>query len=419
MGAVIPRRLALGVGGLTLAASSIFVTGCGTDPAPTSVVCTDFRVGADLSGATFGVTGDLQRSYSAFAQAAGDLAAVANAMLRDVGSSCRGLAIELGADPNTPRVAGKSEPDAVRVWCAIASERFDLVRPQLTKAHFGLRVVTPKCTIDTAFQSACEAQCKADESCTESAATERCPASAREGICPGTCTGSCTGSETAPATCEGACTGTCYGTCGTGEHALDCSEGCQCDKTCTGSCSADCSMPSGGACNAACSGSCSEPMMAEACSAPLATPTCNGDVDCQKSCSASGAARANCGTGSFAVLIDASAAGNPELARIVSALERHLPPIFLASRGRANVLADGASDLLDSAGRILNRSDEIGAMGAACGMLIGQTGSEARKNLNAALAGSRTLASAVTGEASSPKSKSESDEETEKNAESL
>ena len=31
--------------------------GCGTDPQPTSVVCTDFRAGADLSNSTFGVTG--------------------------------------------------------------------------------------------------------------------------------------------------------------------------------------------------------------------------------------------------------------------------------------------------------------------------------------------------------------------------
>jgi len=343
-------------------ASCVVLGGCGTNPEPTSAVCTDFRAGADLSNATFGVTGELRRSYGAFAQAAGDLSAVANQMLRDVGAACEGLALELGADPADPRVHGQHETDALRAWCKIAAERFASVRPLLEKAHFKVQVVTPLCTTDTTFQLACEQRCSGSGACTESPPEERCPVEAREGICPGVCTGTCTGSESATATCEGACTG------------------------------------SGGHCDAICSGSCSEKMMAQTCTKPLAPPTCAGDVDCQKSCGASAAARASCPSGSLSVAIDAAGRSDAAVAQIASALERHLPAVFLAARGRAKVLADGASDVLDSAGHILTRADELGPMGAACGMLIGQTGDEARKSLSAALAGSQDLANAVTGD---------------------
>jgi hypothetical protein len=412
-GAVRAARLAVVFGG---AAASL--AGCGTNPEPTTVVCTDFRAGADLSASTFGVTGDLQRPYGAFAQAAGDLAAVANGMLRDVGAACRGLALELGADGDDPRAAGQAEPETVRAWCNIAAERVTKVRPQLARVHFAVQVVTPRCTLDTTFQVACEGKCSADASCVEAAPEERCPEAARAGVCGATCTGTCTGSETAPATCEGACGGMCFGTCevrgsagaSTSETveavaapegaggAVDCSTGCVCTGTCRGACTAGCDLPSGGgACDATCSGACSEPMRGQGCLEALAPPRCAGDVDCQKSCTASSAARAVCPDGSLAVIVDESARGDRAVTQIVSALDRNLPAIFLAARGRAKVLADGASDLLDSAGHILNRTEELGPMGAACGMLIGQTGSEARKNLNAALGGSKAVANAVMG----------------------
>jgi hypothetical protein len=392
------------------------VSGCGTNPEPTSVVCTDFRAGADLSSSTFGVTGDLQRPYVAFAQAAGDLSAVANQMLHDVGAACQGLAIELGADATDARVRDKTETDAVRAWCKIAAERFTSVRPRLEKAHFVVQVATPKCTTDTGFQLACEQRCLSGKAaCTEATPEERCPVDGREGICPGECTGTCTGSESATAACEGTCSGTCFGTCraeGKGDEgkgdddATDCSGGCACTQICKGTCTAACALTQGGGhCDAVCAGKCSEPMVAQTCTKPLAPPTCGGDVDCQKSCSASGAARASCPDGSLAVVLDAAARTDMETARIASALERHLPAVFLAARGRAKVLADGASDILDSAGHILTHADQLGPMGAACGMLIGETGDEARKNLNAALGGSQDLAHAVTGDTVAPPAK--------------
>ncbi len=399
------RRSIAIVTGLAVGAA-LMASGCGTNPEPTSVVCTDFRAGADLSKSTFGVTGDLQRSYGAFAQAASDLAAVASHMLHEVSGACSGLAVELGANPADPRIAGKSEPDAAREWCKIAAERVANVRPRLDRLHFALQVITPQCTTDTSFQVACEQKCVAQAGCTEASTEERCPRDAREGVCAGTCTGKCIGAETAPASCTGTCNGACVGTCGAvADDAMDCTGGCTCSSVCTGTCTGDCALrDAGDHCDAICAGTCSEAMLAQTCTKPLAAPKCSGDVDCQKSCSASGAARAACPDGSFAIIVDPGARSDKEVARILGAFERHLPVVFLAARGRAKVLADGASDLLDSAGHILNHSQELGAMGAACGMLIGQTGDDARKSLNAALDGSQDLAHAL-GNSAPPASK--------------
>jgi hypothetical protein len=389
----------LGSGASLVGALALFAAGCGTTPPSTSVVCTDFRVGADLSGATFGVTGDVQRPYIAFAQAAGDLSAVADELLRDVGASCHELSVALGADPRDPRTLKKLEPEQVGAWCTIAAERFTGVQAKLTSHHFGVQVDTPKCNVDTA----CEARCQTAPGCAEPTPEERCPADARQGICPGTCTGTCSGSETAPAECAGACAGTCFGTCTKGEHeSTDCSTGCVCASVCTGSCTASCDLPKGGRCDAPCAGTCSEPMLAPSCNQPLADPVCAGDVDCQKSCRASAVARAICPAGSLAIVIDKAARSDPALARIVGALERTLPAIFLASRGRAKALDDDASALLDGAGRLLNHTEAIGPMGAACGILIGETGSQAQTNLVAAHNGATALANAINAATSSP-----------------
>lgn len=383
------------------AAAATSAAGCGTEPEANSVVCTDFRAGADLSRSTFGVTGDLQRPYVAFAQAAGDLASVANQMLRDVGASCQNLAVELGASAADPRVVDKAEPEAVRAWCELAAERFIVAKESLAAegADFVVQVVVPKCSADALFQVACEAKCRADATCLEAPVEDRCPVDAREGICTGTCMGTCTGSETAPAACTTKCTGVCFGSCGAEKDAIDCSAGCACAAACTGSCTASCEPPRGGGiCNAVCSGGCTAPMAAQTCTKPLAAPRCAGDVDCNKSCAASSAARALCPTGSLAITVEPRELRDQRLVQLVGVLDRNLPAIFLAARGRAQALSDGASDLVGTAGNILKRSNDLGPMGAACGMLIGQTSSEARKNLDAALGGSKTVAHAVLGD---------------------
>ncbi|WP_146652324.1 hypothetical protein [Labilithrix luteola] len=369
------------------------VSACGTDPEPVTVLCTDFRVGADLSDAEFGVGKALEPSYVAFAQAAGDLAATAAMTLREVGSSCRGLAVDLGADAKDGRLAGLVEPDLSKTWCAMAVERFALVRPKLEAAHYDVKVVLPRCAVDVDYQTTCEARCKTDASCVEASNEERCPVANREGLCPGLCTGTCQGAETAPAMCEGFCAGTCFGTCGDD----DASRGTRCEQTCTGTCNAGCEARDGKGmqCDARCTGGCSAALVAAVCTADLLPPRCAGDVDCQRSCKASAAARASCSGGSFDVLVDPEARKDASLARVLGAMERHLPALFVAARGRAKLLSDDASDLVDSAGNILARTEEIGQKGAACGVLIGQTGDVASKSLKTAIDGAQKVAAVV------------------------
>jgi len=400
-----PTRLSWSICTAFAFATAVGVAGCGTNPEPVSVVCTDFRAGADLSESTFDIEGPMRKTYGAFAQAAGDLAAVANGMLVDVGASCRAFALELGANATDPATVGKLEPETARAWCSIASAKFAEARTLLQSANVTVAIVTPQCTIDTAFQTKCENRCKTAASCEEALPQDRCPEASRVGTCDATCTGSCAGSEIAPATCSGICDGACFGKCG--ESAIDCSAGCSCGDTCTGSCTGSCTLPpGGGACSGTCVGACSEPLKNPSCVTAIAAPKCEGDTDCFKSCAASGAARAVCSSGSLTIRVDEAARQDPTIASIVAAMDRNLPPIFLAARGRADILKDNTSDLVDIAGRILGRASEVGTMGVACGLLIGKTSEDARKSVDAALEGSKELAGKVSELASTTKGQS-------------
>src|SRR5688572_28499170 len=82
--------------GLTIAA---LTTGCGEDnplsKAQEGLCCKQFSVGADLSGADFGLEGEIDGQFKAFAQAGSDLAVVANGALIDASVACESLARDL------------------------------------------------------------------------------------------------------------------------------------------------------------------------------------------------------------------------------------------------------------------------------------------------------------------------------------
>lgn len=376
---------------------------CGTNPAATTVVCTDFRAGADMSEAHFGVGPAVERPYAALAQAVGDITVVANTMMRDVGASCERLAIELGSDPEDPSTVGKSDLDRVKAWCDLAGARIDAVHARLEAAHFVLRADAPRCAIDLGYVTDCQARCQLDPKCVEAKPEDRCPTGDVQGLCPGVCTGTCAGSETAPVACAGTCAGTCFGDChragkDSDKNVETCTDGCTCAGDCVGVCTDGCATgPEGARCDAPCLGTCSVPLVGRACGGNLTPPRCPGDDDCVKSCEAAGAARAACSGGSLAVSIDDAARSDADLSRVVGALERNLPAIVFAARGRAQLLSDNANHLIDAAGHILAKSEDLGPKGASCGMLIGMTGSAADDNLRAALHGAKRVVHAVDG----------------------
>src|SRR2546430_782817 len=67
--------------------------------AQNGLCCTKFVVGADMTGVDFGLTGQVDGKFKAFAQAGSDLAAVASASLTDVALACENIARDVGATP--------------------------------------------------------------------------------------------------------------------------------------------------------------------------------------------------------------------------------------------------------------------------------------------------------------------------------
>ena len=81
---------ALAFTGFTVAA---LTAGCSGKDNPLAsatdgLCCKSFSVGADMSGADFGLEGDVKGQFKAFAQAGSDLSVVANGSLLDVAVAC-------------------------------------------------------------------------------------------------------------------------------------------------------------------------------------------------------------------------------------------------------------------------------------------------------------------------------------------
>ncbi len=373
------------------------VVGCNTNPDPVTVFCTDFSVGADFSKKSFGVSGQTEKPYVAFAQAVSDMAIMGSTLVDEVEASCRDLAVTLGATADDRRLVGVVSPARARVWCDIAAEKIRANRAMLRSAELSLWFTTPGCVTDTDYQASCESRCRTDAACVEASVVERCAAADVVGTCSGKCTGKCSGAEDAPASCDGQCSGTCDGDCLDGVSPVeDFVSGTSCSARCVGKCNAVCvfAEDSTAACDAPCRGGCEGTLSAPSCVGALEPPRCTGDADCQKCCKASAAARASCDGGALGVSVAEGATEDRSVAELVQSFERNLPTIFLTARGRGEILRSNASSLVDTAGRLLAH-DDIGQMGAACGLLMAQTGEAASDNVKAALDGAKKVAGAV------------------------
>ncbi len=375
------------------------LTACGTSPEPTTFVCTQFRPGADLTAADFQAPAAIAPAYGALAQAAADVSIVSAAMLIDVQNACTDLALSLGAPVAEPRLALPRDRAGLKETCALAAELLAGRRAELSAKGVVVRPVTPRCPVDATLAEACEARCKVDPACVERSISERCKPADREGTCTGTCLGACVGSEIAPAACEGRCEGTCFGACddGNGKEEDGCtSGGCVCKGTCSGRCTAACTPTSGGfACDATCRESCSSPLESPRCAGDVAAPSCAGDADCQNACLASASARATCEVGGVAVAVADRSEIDAELARVIASIERSFPVMLVASSDHAKGLRERASSLVDAAGRLLARSQDLGTAAAGCGLVMAQAGTDAEDDLGAVSAASKKVVSSL------------------------
>ncbi|HVH41437.1 MAG TPA: hypothetical protein VM925_03810, partial [Labilithrix sp.] len=203
------------------------LTGCGDDIGPGALCCTDFKVGADLSGVDFGVDASIKGQFTAFAQASGDLSGAASGALDGVTGACKGIAQVGGAnaDANPP-----SDPvAAVKFWCDLAKAKITAAFQAQggAKGALALNITPAECKASFKAEANCQASCSVDASCDVKAKPPTCEGGKLEV----SCSGSCTAEAGASMTCEGSCSGECSGACtAEGGVAVDC-EG-KCDGTC-------------------------------------------------------------------------------------------------------------------------------------------------------------------------------------------
>lgn len=395
--------------------------------------CKGFEVGADMTDVDFGVDASIKGSFSAFANAASDLSAVATGSIADVTVACQNIALDLGADAADPSVVGVNGTAALNAWCALA-------KAQIT-AKFGasgtlatsvsVDFEPPKCTASLSATANCQAHCDVSGSCDIKATPPKCEGGklsvecsggctaeagatlACTGSCSGSCSGSCKASGGATVDCKGKCDGTCSAgamgsTMGTGIQADGSCEG-QCSGTCTIAADApmlECSGTCDGSCDAKCSGTATVKAKCDGkCDADYTPLKCEGgtlsggcmvDADCQASCNASASAKAECTPPSVSVTAVAKAGltadAQLQLQTAIASLEVNLPKLLVVIKARGATFTDSFTAAV-KAGANITGSGKLGAKGAVCGLLIADTIGTASGNF----ATSITAAGSVTG----------------------
>ncbi|MCW5832600.1 MAG: hypothetical protein KIS78_09345 [Labilithrix sp.] len=408
----------------TLVVPSV-LTGCDGDDITGGLCCTDFKVGADLSGVDFGVDASIKGQFAAFAQASGDLSGAASAALDGVTGACKGLAQVGGANATADE---PSDPVArVKFWCDLAVAKIQASFQAEGGASAALQInVTPaECKASFKAEANCQASCQVDASCDASAKPPTCEGGKLEVSCEGGCTaeggvdiaceGGCTG------TCEGSCTaeggvsvecdGKCDGTCAAGGSAGG--DGIQADGSCKGTCNGTCTAKAGvkAQCSGTCKGSCSAKCEAKAgasvkcdgkCEGKAEPLSCKGgelkaqcevDANCSGNCSASASAKAECTPPKLDISFKGAAAASAsgEAALMVEAIRLYLPEILLVFQARGQAFIDLSGKVVASGSATLDPG-KLGVKGTACLAAIVPVLAQAGANVKAAVEASGSVA---------------------------
>lgn len=385
------------------------VPSCSSEGNPLSTLCcTEFKVGADLSSVDFGLQAQVRGQFLAFAQASSDLAATATAALHDVQTACRNIAVELGAtEADIANAESQPERERTTALCRLAVTQ---INTRVTaRAQVKVEFQPPVCELSVQAQARCEGQCSASGKCDVKANPPVCRGGRLEIVCKG----ECTAKAGATLHCEGSCTGNCEGSC-VAQGGVRCNG--QCDGTCTaegsatgqafdargnciGTCQGTCSAtPPGVRCQGSCNGQCDAACRAEANASVTCDGTCSGDYEplrctggtleggcdvqanCKANCEASAAARAECRPPSVQVTTDVAV--SPELGRYIQVLEANLPPLLVALKARGKTFVDLVANLAGSAGATGSAviSGDLSAKATACLVPIAVTVGEASVN---------------------------------------
>jgi len=420
----------------TALAVSTLVAGCSDlKDAQDAACCNEFEAGADMTNVDFGVDASIKGSFSAFASAASDLSAVGTGSIADVTTACQNIALDLGADPADPKVAGVTGTAALTAWC-------DLAKAQITgklgasgslATGIAAKFEGPKCSASLTATANCQASCSAEAKCDIKANPPTCEGGTLSvecsggctaegkaelsctGSCSGSCSGSCKASGGVTVDCKGKCEGTCSAgamgsTAGTGIQADGSCEG-QCDGTCTlaadapkleckGTCEGKCDAKCSGTAQvkAKCDGKCDADYTPLKCEGGTLKGGCEVDASCQGSCNASASAKAECTPPSVSVTatikggLNAEAQVQYQLA--LASLEANLPKILVVLEARGAAFTASVKAAVD-AGVTITGSGKLGAKGAVCGVLIASTLGTASENFAAALKAAGSVTAAV------------------------
>jgi hypothetical protein len=435
----IVRSRSIAAIGTLCAAAAFSMGGCqqAKDAAggASGLCCTEFKVGADLSGVDWGVDATLTGKYKAFMQAVGDVSAAAAVSVSDVTAACQTMALDLGADKADPTVQGKAGAAAATAWCALAKGQIDAkfgasgtLAGQLTVA-----MTPPKCEASFEAKASCEASCSGSAQCDFKANPPKCTGgnlsvecsgncTATAGVsmeCSGSCSGGCSGSCQATGT-PVACQGQCDGTCAAGTTATD--NGIQADGSCKGTCSGTCTMGSGvkvtcsGACQGTCDATCKATGTVKArcsgtCDADISAPKCEGgtmeggctaSAECSGSCSGSAQAKANCTPPSIALGYTLKAGLTAEqqvqAALALESIRVNLPKLLLVLKARGDAFTKAITGVVTVGGSIVTSGDpgKLGLKGVACGAIAVAATSDAVANFGAALSASTSVVGSFT-----------------------
>ena len=393
---------------------------------PGDLCCTEFKVGADLSGVDFGVDASIKGQFNAFAQASGDLSGAASAALDGVTGACKGLAQVGGANANAEEPADPGE--RVKFWCdlAVAKIKASFQAEGGASAALKIQVTPAECKASFKAEANCQASCSVDASCDVKAKPPTCEGGklevscegsceaeagasmACEGSCTGTCEGSCTAEGGVSVECEGKCEGTCEAGGSANGSGIQADGSCKgkCNGTCTasatapkveckgqckGSCSAKCEAKAGA--SVKCDGKCSGTAQPLSCKGGELKAQCEADASCSGNCKASASAKAECTPPKldiqFAGGADAKVSG--EAALMVEALRLHLPEILLVFEARGKAFVDLTGKVVASGSATLNPG-KLGVKGTACLGAIVPVVVQAGKNVTAAVEASGKVA---------------------------
>jgi len=418
---------ALAITGLAI---STLTAGCSDNPlaaAADGLCCKQFSVGADLSGADFGLEGQVDGQFKAFAQAGSDLAVVANGAMLDVSVACENIARDLGAEKAAiDKAEAMDGAAAVTEWCNLADAQ---IKATFTAAaKLSVTVQPAVCQISVNAQASCEGSCSVDASCDATAEpptceggklTVECNGSCEAkgnasvsctGGCTGMCSGSCTAKAGATVECDGVCEGNCAAGAGGGTDT-----GIQADGSCKGTCEGTCTFKAGveAMCEGTCDGSCDAACEAQAdvkftcdgeCKGEFEAPKCEGgklelackaDADCKANCSASASAKAECKPPSIEITATATAATQAKINAGLASLKVNLPNLLIVFQARGQAFLAGIEASVNAGGKLVADPGELSGEAALCILPIAAAIGEASGNFKAAFQASGKVVGSV------------------------